>query len=412
MRVLAITVGGSPDPVVTSIVGHKPGFTLFFVTDGPHGGSQRLLSQEACAGQGIVRQTSLSEGAYRAVVIQHPDDFASCYRTVRAALLSEKAEFPDAEFIADYTGGTKTMTAAMAAAASHLGWKLSLVVAPRDDLNRAHLVGAAVVQSIAPLILDEVSERVRLLFVSRNYEGAEAVLTEALRNLALDPTQREDLIRVVNLVRGLGEWDRMAYAEGYRYMQACGVICNEVLPHLAELAKFAQSGSCPPYELVWDLVGNAKGRAAQGRHEDAILRLYRAVELLAQVRLHEKYHLDTGDLDLEKIPGPLREELAARRSEREQVTAGLVDAYRILAALGDPLGKLYESVWDKRIRNLLSLRNKAFMEHGFRPLGEEEWRKAHEIACNFLAAGAEAIKVRMEIPSQPTWEKVAALLLT
>jgi hypothetical protein len=52
------------------------------------------------------------------------------------------------------------------------------------------------------------------------------------------------------------------------------------------------------------------------------------------------------------------------------------------------------------------------MEHGFRPLGEEEWRKAREIARNFLAAGAEAIKVRMEIPSPPTWEEVAALLPT
>ena len=407
MRVLAVTVGGTPDPVITCLKEHKPAFTLFFVS----GQSKDLLRRMPNGNPGILTTAVLPDGAYCAVVVDHHDDFASCYRTMRDEMHRIQREFKDGEFIADYTGGTKSMTAALVAAAFRLGWKLSLIQAPREDLNRAHLTGVPTVQSVTPLVLDEVKDRVQLLFSVRDYEGAEAILTEAIRELTLDPAARTSLVMVVNLLRGLARWDQFGYIDAYAHLRACGEVCREILPHLARLEEFARSGDCPPYELVADLVANAEGRAAQGRYEDAVLRLYRAVELLAQVRLALAHGLETGDLDLEKVPGSLRRELAPR--DGRKATAGLVNAYLILASLGDPLGHVYQSDgWDKRLRELLLLRNKAFMEHGFRPLGEEEWERAHRIAREFLGKGAEAIKVRMVIPSPPKWERVAALLPT
>lgn len=411
MRVLAITVGGTPEPIMTSLKHHGPDFTLFFVTDQPRGGSNRLLSENPQGGPGIIAASRLRDACYRALVLPHPDDFASCYRIIRDALRSARTGFPDADLVADYTGGTKTMTAAMAAAATRLGWKLSPVEAPRGNLNRAHLVGVPVLQSVSPLVLDEIVEQVKLLFEARNYEGAEAVLTEGIRQLALEPDQRASLVRAVNVFRGLARWDQFGYTDAYAHLRACGEVCGEILPHLARLEEFARSGDCPPYELVADLAANADGRAAQGRYEDAVLRLYRAVELLAQVRLALAHGLDTGDLDLDKVPEPLRRKLAPR--DGGKATAGLVNAYLILAALGDPLGHVYQSDgWDKRLRELLLLRNNAFIEHGFRPLGEEEWQKARRIAREFLGKGAESIGVRMVFPSPPTWDRVAALLPT
>jgi len=402
MRVLAITVGSSAAPIVTSLKNHEPDFTLFFVTDKPRGGSQMLLPE-------ITAAAGLPDVAYRGAVLDHPDDLASCYRLIRDALRSAVTEFADAECIADYTGATKTMSAAMVAAAVRLGWNLCLVEAPRTDLNRAELAGVAVPQSVAPLLLDEIAEQVRLLFEGRNYEGAEAVLRGALRELSLEPERRASLLRAVNLLRGLARWDQFAYREAYAHLRACGEACTQLLPHLARLDEFARAKECPPYELVWDLLANAEGRAAQGRYEDAVLRLYRAVELLAQVRLAIAYGLDTGDLDLEKVPDPLRTELSRR--DGRKATAGLVDSYRILAARGDPLGRVYQSNnWDRRLRELLVLRNKAFMEHGFRPLGDEEWQKARQIAHGFLSEAAESIKLSVVIPSPPSWQAVAELL--
>jgi len=70
------------------------------------------------------------------------------------------------------------------------------------------------------------------------------------------------------------------------------------------------------------------------------MRLYRAVELLAQYRLLERHRIDTGDIKPERIPEPIRSELLQRKSG-EKITAGLVDSFRVLQALGDPLGELY-----------------------------------------------------------------------
>lgn len=412
-RVLAITVGRSLDPVVKSIRDHKPDFTLFLVSDRPDGGSRKLLFEAPEGGRGIISQAGLREGCYDEVVLPHADDFASCYTRTRNALRSTSARFPDANLIADFTGGTKTMSAAMAAAAVRLGWKLSLVESPRSDLNRAQGTGVAVVQSVSPLVLDEAVEQLKLLFEGRHFEGAKSVLEETMRDLVLEPTLRANLLRAVNLLQGLARWDQFAYTEAYNDLRQCGEVCTELLRHLASLDKFARNEcSSPPYELVWDLLANAESRAAQGRYEDAILRLYRAVELLAQTRLMEKHGLDTSDLELPKIPEPLRTSIETRCRGWGRFTAGLMDAYQILLALEDPLGKHYGQGWNKRLLELLILRNKAFMEHGFRPLGKEEWQKAYQIAHEFLSEGAKCIKVRMAVPSAPSWEAVVALLPT
>lgn len=406
-RVLAMTVGGNPDPVVTSLQSHRPSLALFFVTDEPRGGSRALLERGPDGGPGILAAAGLSAGSYRDVVLDHPDDFASCYRAMREAMRTLQAEFEGAELIADYTGGTKTMTAALAAAAFRLGWRLSLVESPRTDLEHARGAGAPVVQSPAPLVLDELKGRVNILYGRRNYEGAAEVLAETLRDLSLPPEERRALVLVLNLLRGLDHWDRFDYAQAYALLRNCGVACPELLPHLARLAEFAEARTQPPYALVADLWANAEGRASQGRYEDAVLRLYRAVELLAQVRLLLQHGLDTGDLDLARVPPPLRNELASRAGKR--ATAGLLDGYRILDALGDPLGKLFADGWADRIRELLLLRNKAFMEHGFQPLGKDGWERAREIGMGFLEAGAAAIGLKLAVPRPPTWEAVERL---
>ncbi len=406
-RVLAVTVGGKAEPVVTSLQSHRPSFALFFVTDKPRGGSQALLERGPDGGAGILALAGLPPGSYRDVVLDHPDDFASCYRTMRTEMKRLQAEFEGVELIADYTGGTKTMTAALAAAAFRLGWRLSLVESPRTDLEHARGAGMPVVQSPVPLVLDELKGRVKLLYERRNYEGAAEVLKETFRDLSLPPADRQALVLVLNLLRGLDHWVRFDYARAYNLLKNCGAACPELLRHLAPLTKSAKAGIQPTYELVADLEANADAQAAQGRYEDAVLRLYRAVELLAQVRLLLQYELDTGDLDLAKVPVSLRTELADRAGKK--ATAGLFDAYRILADLGDPLGKLFADGWADRIKDLLLLRNNAFMEHGFRPLGQEDWQRAWALARRFIAEGTAAIGEELSDPRPPAWEVVEAL---
>ncbi|MDB9309098.1 hypothetical protein PN471_10700 [Aphanizomenon sp. CS-733/32] len=52
------------------------------------------------------------------------------------------------------------------------------------------------------------------------------------------------------------------------------------------------------YEIVQDLILNAERRATQQRYDDAVGRLYRALELLAQIRLLKAFDND-GEIENE-----------------------------------------------------------------------------------------------------------------
>lgn len=63
------------------------------------------------------------------------------------------------------------------------------------------------------------------------------------------------------------------------------------------------------YEIVEDLLLNAKRRVAQELYDDAVERLYRALELLAQIRL-STYNIKTGDVDIQQLPESLQAKYA------------------------------------------------------------------------------------------------------
>jgi len=49
--------------------------------------------------------------------------------------------------------------------------------------------------------------------------------------------------------------------------------------------------------LIADILNNARRRMKEGKYDDAMARLYRTVELIAQYRLKMKYEIDTSDVD-------------------------------------------------------------------------------------------------------------------
>lgn len=232
MRILAITVGGTPDPVRISILDHRPDRVVFFVTEEPNGGSRRLVLDGTAGKAGIVAEVGLGEGAYEIAALDHPDDFAPTYSAMHNVLLRLQRENPDAEFIADYTGGTKTMSAAMAAAAAHLGWKLSLVTGVREGLDRVTVTGTSCLQSVTPLLLDDLVDQVKVLVEARHHAGAQDLVRGALAELVLDSERKETLTRLATLLHGLALWDRFRYADAHDHLRACGAQCGDVLPTL------------------------------------------------------------------------------------------------------------------------------------------------------------------------------------
>ena len=131
--------------------------------------------------------------------------------------------------------------------------------------------------------------------------------------------------------------------------------------------------------LVADLLANGERRLRDHQYEDAVIRAYRILELIGQIRLFAR------DLDSEALPADhpdvksFQDKLRADNgsetlTERNGTyTAGQNKVARLLKYLGDPLGKPLLQLADRSEGNLkLSRRNYSIWIHGFEAIGGSE----------------------------------------
>lgn len=400
-KVLAVTVGDEPDPIVKTIEQHGPEFTIFFVTTEPKGGSRRFLLEDTEKGHSILKRTGLSSETYEIITLPSPDDLEDCFKRMFEAL----KEHEDAlERVADYTGGTKTMSAALVVAALLQGWTLSLVGGERRDTVKV-AKGTELARRVraASFFMEQTLLQVQTLYNCYEFAGASGLLNDLLAKVELPAKEQKRLTSLHTFLRALVAWDRLAYDEAYDLLYTVG----KVWPEGCELLAQIRQGKRIDLSVA-DLVGNASRRADQQRYEDAVLRLYRAVELLAQLRLQNQYGQNTGNLNLDRLTS-LPQDLAQRLRERQEkdgcAWAGLVDAYEILVALGDPVGQVFRK-HQTHINDLLNQRNKLFLTHGLEPIAKENWERSQKIAYFFLEEAFAALELTFSPLKFPSWEEV------
>jgi len=154
------------------------------------------------------------------------------------------------------------------------------------------------------------------------------------------------------------------------------------------------------YEMVGDLLNNADRRASRGYYDDAVSRIYRAVELFAQTRLKTEHGLDSGDMKLENLPDSLRLEYKGRVRDYGRIMLGLRDDYLLLNRLNDPVGIAYKRV-EKRFDDALTRRNTSIGAHGINPLGREDYVFADEILRGFIVSTARESEIDIFVPQMP-----------
>ncbi|MBC7343914.1 MAG: TIGR02710 family CRISPR-associated protein [Clostridia bacterium] len=406
MMVLAITVGGAPTPVIRSITNWKPDHVVFFGSTDPKGGSVRLITERTEAGPSIVEATKLAKDQYTIVPLSNPDDLEGCFEIMLEKLSEAEERFKPTEKLADYTGGTKSMNAALVLAALFLGWDLALVTGPRGDLEKVRdgtetpmRVNTANIK--AAFLLPQI----KALYEAHQYSAAAIIVQDILRLPGLSFEQQQNFLNLNALLQALSRWEMFRYPEAKSALSPLNRFFPELTVVLADLAETDEDGK-PSYNHVADLLENARRRAEEGRFDDAIIRLYRAIEFLAQARLLAAYGIDAGNVDLSKVPEPLAGELRSRAREGKPVDVGLFDAFRILSALNDPVGKLFREKWEDRIKDLLGLRNKSILIHGYRAATEEEWNRAHAMACAFLEEAAKTLRIKLVTPEFPSWKEI------
>ncbi|MGB9797585.1 MAG: TIGR02710 family CRISPR-associated CARF protein [bacterium] len=382
-KILFLTVGGSRDPLITSINTLKPDFIVFVCSEDT-GGRQGSYTEVPA----ILAKT----GEYPHEIIKvNPDDPENCISKIMNEVERIKKENPNAEVFADYTGGTKTMSASLFWVATHLNFNICLTTGIRRDLVMVREGETTQRIHLSFPYYKELLSLLDSLLQNYHYTSAGESLRSALVTYSFSPEMREDLQRIKEVVEAFRLWDAYDSLRAFKKLQPYrkqlwdDYLCfwDKVIADRMKLEEdfyrevkeerisisYEHAGT--QYAIVQDLLLNAERCEARGRYDDATARLYRATEALAQMRLLFEYKIKAWDVDVERVPAEWRGKYEGKRREGK-VKIGLVEDYELLWELDDPLGRLFNER-KVELRSALERRNRSIFAHGFKSIGKEEY---------------------------------------
>lgn len=417
--ILLCTVGGSHQPIVTAIHALAPAFVCFLCTDrDPATGQPGSRLQVEGKGNvikahptdevptlpNIPTQTALAAGAFEVRLVP-TDDLDGVVETARRAMIDLRQGFPEAHLVADYTGGTKTMTAGLILAAlEEPDVELRLVTGARGDLVKVH----DGTQASAAASVDRIRLRRQMApFLSawEHFSYGAAALGLAQIPAPRDPELRGQWQIACDLSVAFDAWDRFdhpaALARLALYRARIGRHAGLALKFLEMLCLNDGDRRKEPARL-FDLWRNAQRRAAQGRYDDAVARAYRLLEWTAQWLLRSRAAIDTSDIPADRLPP----DMVLRPNREGHLQAGLYDAWRLVAHHLDGPAATFARNEAGPMLDHLNIRNTSILAHGFTPIDDDAWERFHgwleQAFIPVLRREAAAADFRMEPPQLPT----------
>ncbi|OEU79576.1 MAG: CRISPR-associated protein [Desulfobacterales bacterium S5133MH4] len=403
MRAMIISVGGTPDPVVTSILKHKPDFVCFFA------------SQQSLDMIGEIKKQTKAVGHnpsdYK-VVCENAEDLLHCYAKALecAKRVRDVSSEPD-DVVVDYTGGTKTMSAALALATVAHGYQFSYVGGEERTKNGLGLVvsGKEVVRlGISPWQVFAVEEKKQIsLFISSfQYEAAISVISKTIDRL--QDRQHEVWSGVMETLQGYLAWDSFDHktalrklSNGLKRLEMCERfgIDNQIQEYtdkvrgnfdiLNDMNQKTHFFKLLHPILLRDIVSNARRRYQQNKYDDAVARLYRALEMAGQIAFEHATGTSTCEADPEKLPQSMREEYVHRyRSpDDKKIRIPLFATFRVLKELQNPSGVQFGK-YEEILKKVLSARNGSILAHGIQPIDKETYERFASIIEQLFLDGS------------------------
>lgn len=396
--VLILGVGQTLEPLEFALAEHTPQGVIFIASQGSQVVSAELIQRY---GEAL---------RFHTLLLDDPEDLGEVFRKGRLAL-QKALEWEARAIVADITGGTKTMSAGLVLALTGQGVTFSYVGGQaRDEQGR----------------VKSGSERLRLLedptyryglrewegfrraWSQNDYRAAQEFLEELLAR-PLTPSEKRFYENLKGITKGMLEWDlfyhkaawqkleahlepALAIAEAWGHGAKVRVL-QELQQAKARLRAILDREGKPTFALLADLLANAQRRASRGRYDDALARLYRAVELAAEADLYERHQIVLSD--------PTSYPQAAQHlAQQVQKATGLKDRLSLAATIDGVLGqsqtlsqRLYAAYLGE-LGNLLQARHSSILAHGFTPVKQESWEKLYK---SLEGLGLEAA------PAWPTW---------
>jgi len=312
----------------------------------------------------ILQKASLRD--YETIEVKDPDNIREIYEELRPRLLEIRSQYTSV--VVDYTSGTKAMTGALVILGSLFEVDtLSYVAGKRA--GGVVVRGTEELQTVKPYF---VTCDKRIMDATRFFDECRFDTTLAIFEDAERITANGEILNRVAPLKSAAfaysAWDKFSHAEAFEFLktiQDCRFDRNKRF-----LGMLLHADEKEPY-VIADLINNAKRRGdVEKKYDDAVGRLYRVIELMAQYRLKKMYKVDSSNVNPEDIPPKLREEWKIPTAG-EKLRIGLERAWELLAAKGDELGEAF--LKDEELKDLLSKRNLSILAHGLVPVSKEAY---------------------------------------
>lgn len=398
---MLITVGtgvGGPESrdslahgILFSIKNHKPKKIIFF-------GSEE--SKETV--ESVVRQfkeINIDFVYDEFVLINNVDSFIDYFSAIRSKIQELEEDY---EIIIDYTSGTKTMTMSAAFASMVFGKKLIFVTGKRENGTVVKGTEKIASQNLF-LVYDELMlSKIKELFNINRFEAGKSLLNDIV-------DENDDKEIYARLFDIYNYFDTVDYENAYKLFNQDFInilidkwpeLKHDFIQNKIALQTMVQKENPEKgfkehknrcYYILASLLNNARRRFEEHKYDDAIARLYRALELIAQIRLKKQYKLNSSKIDLEilknrDIDETYFEKLHNQKEEEGKVRLGLYQDYELLNYLNDNLGEFFEQNYGE-ISNCIEFRNKSILAHGLNNQSSEDYKRFEKIvleAANIL----------------------------
>ena len=400
IRLMIVSVGGTPAPIIFSLNKAKSEYICFFVSKDTKG----MIEREILPG------LDLKPRHYDWIVTPNAEQLSDCYSSINKKLpdLIEKWEIDPDDICVDYTGGTKTMSVALALATIDKSCCYSYVGGGERSKGGVGIVANG---KECMYFLDNpwneiaLAERkeISILFNKARYASAMGIAEKCVSMVSRE--QQPFFKALQEMIKGYDLWDNFRHKEARIHlfrsrdvMTALGsekIAVKKVSDSIDKNLEFLENlinGNKPSTHYFYDLLANAKRRGElEKKYDDAVARLYRAIEVLAQVELKEVYGIEASNVKTQDIPENIREEFLSRfRDEKDsRIKIPLYASYRLLKELGDELADNFFKFYEREILPLLDIRNSSILAHGFKPVDDRTFQKLWDSILKFSGTKEE-----------------------
>lgn len=397
-KALLVSVGGSPSPIKYVIQKHTPEHIWFFCSDGSRNKAEEILKE--------VKKQDYHPNARFIEVLQY-EELGPCYLELRKKipeLLKEHKIDPE-EVLVDYTGGTKTMSAALVLAAVECFKNFSYVGGKQRTNDGTGIVMDGQekwIYQLNPwkeLAVREI-EKAIALWNEYLFDAAANIIEEAAK---LVP-QKEKFKTIAKIARGMAARHHFNFNSAVKHLGDA----HRILPALydgkdaSDLMDFVRSSleicqKCREQDpsvadktiILRELLDNCLRCEKQQRYEDAAATLYRAMELQVQIWLEEStngaFKLGRLQKDCE-LPEQLKGKDYCKPDQNGEIKLALEKCIEALNDLGDRrVEKIFPQLkkgsdWRKATEK----RNAGIRAHGLTPVDAEAFNEMKRVASELL----------------------------